>query len=334
MCYISPIMRFMTNNTPTYSIIFPVHNEKAVLAEILQRTISVLEGLRASYEIICVDDYSTDGSWEIIEELHHKNSHIKGIKFSRNFGHQSAIYAGIKHCTGDYIAVLDADGQDPPELLPEFFAKCREGYDVVYAIRKKRKENILKKMAYKMFYIFYRAIVPFNAPLDSGDFSVFTKKVAVFIQSLNERNPFIRGLRSWHGGKQCGIEYERQSRLAGKTKYSFYKLLHLALNASITFSKVPLRFISLSGIVISLISFLFGGKLIVQKMIGGINLPGWTSIATLIIFFGGINLFVLGIIGEYIGHIFDEVKGRPSFLVDETIGFSQLAWDTQKITSK
>lgn len=329
-------MRFMTNNAPapTYSVIFPIHNEEAVFAEILKRTISVLEELRERHEIICVDDYSTDGSWGIIERFHRENPKVKGIKFSRNFGHQSAIYAGIKHCSGEYIAVLDSDGQDPPELLPEFFAKCREGYDVVYAIRKKRKENIFKKAAYKIFYIFYRAIVPFNAPLDSGDFSVFTKKVATFIQSLNERNPFIRGLRSWHGGKQCGIEYERQGRLAGKTKYSFYKLFHLALNASITFSKVPLRFISLSGITVSLISFLFGAKLIVQRMIGGINLPGWTSIAALIIFFGGINLFVLGIIGEYIGHIFDEVKGRPPFLIDETIGLGHLAWDTQKITSK
>lgn len=327
-------MRFLTNTTPIYSVIFPVHNENAILAEILKRTIVVLEGLRESYEIICVDDYSIDGSWGIIEELHRQNPYLKGIKFSRNFGHQSAIYAGIKHCTGDYIAVLDSDGQDPPELLPKFFAKCREGYDVVYAIRKKRKENILKRAAYKTFYVFYRAIVPFDAPLDSGDFSVFTKKVAAFIQSLSERNPFIRGLRSWHGGKQCGIEYERQSRLAGKTKYSFYKLLLLALNASITFSKVPLRVISLSGIAISIVSFIFGATLIIQKMIVGINLPGWTSVATLIIFFGGINLFVLGIIGEYIGHIFDEVKGRPSFLIDETVGFSQLAWNTQKITSK
>ncbi len=327
-------MRFMTNNTTTYSVIFPVHNEEAVFAEILKRTVSVLEGLRERYEIICVDDSSTDGSWNIIEIFHRENPQVKGIKFSRNFGHQSAIYAGIKHCTGEYVAVLDADGQDPPELLPKFFTKCREGYDVVYAIRKKRKENILKRMNYKLFYIFYQAIVPFNVPLDSGDFSVFTKKVAVFIQSLNERNPFIRGLRSWHGGKQCGIEYERQGRLAGKTKYSFYKLLLLALNASVTFSKVPLRVISLSGIVISIASFIFGATLIIQKIIIGINLPGWTSIATLIIFFGGINLFVLGIIGEYIGHIFDEVKGRPSFLIEETIGLSHLAWDTQKITSK
>ena len=198
--------------------------------------------------------------------------------------------------------------------------KCREGYDVVYAVRRKRKENIFKRAAYALFYHFFRAIVPFEVPLDAGDFSVFSRPVADFISSRTEKRPFIRGLRSWHGGKQIGFEYERQRRLSGEPKYTFFKLIMLALNASISFSKVPLRLISISGIVMSAIAFLSGIGLIILRFTIGINLIGWTSTAALIIFFGGINLFVLGIIGEYIGDIFDEVKNRPIFLVDYKLG--------------
>jgi dolichol-phosphate mannosyltransferase len=238
-----------------------------------------------------------------------------------------AVYAGIKYSIGNYIAVLDGDGQDPPEVLPDLFHKCESGYDVVYAVRLKRKENILKRAAYAVFYRFYKLIVPFEVPLDSGDFSVFSRSVGDFIAQRNEKHPFIRGLRSWHGGKQCAFEYERQKRISGNTKYTLFKLFLLALNASITFSKIPLRFISTLGIVISILAFWGGILILVMKYTIGINLIGWASTAFLIMFFGGLNLFVLGIIGEYIGDIFDEVKNRPTFLVDERQGFMDAPHD-------
>jgi len=306
--------------TYKYSVILPVFNEESCLPEVIERINTSLSSLKSSYEIICVDDGSTDSTWAMINRFHQESDHIKGLKFSRNFGHQIAVYAGIKHASGQYIAVLDADGQDPPEVLPKMFQKCADSYDVVYAIRKKRKENIIKKMCYTLFYRLYRLVVPFYVPLDSGDFAVFTKPVADFIQSLPEKKPFIRGLRGWYGGRQTGMEYDRQSRISGKPKYSYYKLFLLAVNASISFSKMPLRLITLFGICISLISFLCGLYFIFLKTTIGIDVPGWTSTALLIVLFGGINLFVLGIIGEYVGDIFDEVKNRPQFLIGQKVG--------------
>ena len=303
-----------------YSVILPIYNEESCLREVVERIVKALDLSGEPYEIICVDDCSKDSTWPIISEIHRTNASVKGIHFIRNFGHQIGIFAGIKHCKGEYIAVLDADGQDPPELLPQMFQKCRQGYDVVYAVRRKRKEHILKRMAYALFYRFFKVIVPFEVPLDSGDFSVFSRSVADFLSSRTEKKPFIRGLRSWHGGKQAAFEYERQKRLSGDPKYTLLKLIMLALNASISFSKVPLRLISITGIIISGIAFLAGMAILVMKFTAGINLIGWTSTAFLIMFFGGLNLFVLGIIGEYIGDIFDEVKNRPVFLIDQKLG--------------
>jgi len=306
-----------------YSVILPVYNEESCIKDILLRIDSSLSPLGEPFEIICVDDGSQDNSWPIICQFHQDKPYIKGVKFSRNFGHQLAYYAGIKYCQGDLIAVLDSDGQDPPELLPELFKKCEEGYDVVYAIRKSRTEGFFKRAAYKLFYRFFKFLSPFDVPLDSGDFAVFTKRVGTFISSLDEKTPFIRGLRSWFGGKQTQFEYDRQERISGKPKYTFSKLVLLAVNASISFSKMPLRMISLLGIFISLLSFIFGVFQLVKKLTVGIDPVGWTSTIMLIAFLGGVNLFVLGIIGEYIGNIFDEVKNRPAFLIDQTRGFNE-----------
>lgn len=286
----------------------------------LDRLERILSPLGETFEIICVDDGSKDSSWTIVQQTHQSKSFVKGIKFLRNFGHQLAVYAGIKVSSGQYIAIMDADGQDPPEILPEFFDKCREGYDVVFAIRKNRKESHFKKFCYQAFYKIYKFIVPFDVPLDSGDFTVFTRPVAEFLKSLNEKKPFIRGLRSWYGGRQTGIEYDRETRMAGQPKYSFYKLILLAINGAISFSRAPLRAITFLGIFISFSSFLAGLYLLFLKMTVGIELLGWTSTTIIIIFFGGLNLFVLGVISEYIGDIFDEVKGRPQFLIKEKIG--------------
>ena len=309
------------SNTCAYSVVIPVFNEESCVEIVLKDILQSIEPLGKDYEIICVDDCSTDSSWEIISSFSQKHPQIKGIRFSRNFGHQLAVHAGIKQSTGKYVAVLDADGQDPPEILPDMFKKCENGYDVVYAIRTQRKEAYLKKAAYKLFYIIYKKIVPFYVPVDSGDFAVFTQKIAKFIGSLDEKKPFIRGLRNYYGGKQIGYEYERKKRISGKTKYSLFKLILLALNGATTFSKIPLRLISIFGITISLASFLSGLYLLLRKLTVGIDLLGWTSTTILIIFFGGLNMLVLGIIGEYIGDIFDETKNRPPYLIDQHVGY-------------
>lgn len=303
------------------SVVLPVFNEEGCLETILSRILSALNPMQKTYEVICVDDGSSDRTWDIITKVSQLSKNVKGIKFQRNFGHQIAICAGIQHSAGQYIAILDADGQDPPELLPKLFQECMKGNDVVYAVRTKRKENIFKQMAYRAFYRFYKLIMPFPVPLDSGDFGVFNRKVADFINNLPEKTPFIRGLRSWYGGKQVGIEYERQARTKGKPKYNFFKLIVLAVNGSMSFSKMPLRFFALFGTLIAVASGFFGLVLLFYKMTVGIDLLGWTSTTLLITFFGGINLMVLGVLGEYIGNIFDEVKNRPRYLINHTTGF-------------
>ncbi len=304
----------------TYSVILPVFNEEECLPETLSRLEKVLGGLGGPYEIICVDDGSRDRSWAIVEEAAERNSAVRGIRFQRNFGHQNAVFAGIRQCRGEFIVIMDADGQDPPEILPRFFDKCREGYDVVFAVRTNRKENALLRLCYTVFYRLYRFIVPFDVPLDSGDFTVFRRPVGDFLGSLSEKRPFIRGLRSWYGGRQTGIPYERAARAAGRPKYNLYKLFLLAVNGSISFSRAPLRAIALLGLFISIGSFLGGIYILALKLFVGISLSGWTSTVILVIFFGGLNLLVLGIISEYIGDIFDEVKNRPQYLVKEVVG--------------
>ena len=311
------------NQSIVFSVILPIFNEGNCLVSILERIKKTLEAMNKNFEIICVDDGSVDGTWDIIGEFSQSNRNIKGIRFQRNFGHQIAIYAGIQQSSGQYIAILDADGQDPPELLPKLFQECMKGYDVVYTIRKKRKESLLKRVSYKLFYRFYKFIVPFTVPLDSGDFGVFNRQLADFIKDLPEKTPFIRGLRSWYGGRQLGVEYEREGRLKGIPKYSFIKLILLAVNASFSFSKLPLRVFAILGILISIASAIYGLSLLIIRLLFGKGIfPwGWTTMILLIVFFGGLNLFAFGIIGEYIGNIFDEVKNRPRYLVRNTVGF-------------
>ena len=206
-------------------MILPIYNEQESLPDLLDKLVKVFDELEDTYEIICVDDCSTDQTWSLIEKRHQSNANIRGLRFLRNFGHQLAVYAGIKNCRGDYVGVMDADGQDPPDVLKAMLLKCKSGYDVVYAVRQNRKEFFLKRWAYAIFYRFYKLIIPFQVPLDSGDFSVFTRDVAEFIASRKEHRPFIRGLRSWYGGRQLGYPYNRPERQAGVTKYSFLKLV-------------------------------------------------------------------------------------------------------------
>jgi dolichol-phosphate mannosyltransferase len=308
-------------SNPTYSVIIPIYNEQEIIPELYHRLTKTLTALESDYEIICVDDGSQDRSYAMIKELSESDSHIKLLSFSRNFGHQAAVTAGLNFATGEAVIVMDGDLQDPPELIPQLAEKWRNGYDVVYAIRKARKEGFFKKACYKAFYRVLSAMSEIDIPLDSGDFCLMSKKVVVRLNQLPERNRFIRGLRSWVGFAQIGIEYERDKRFAGKEKYTFRKLMTLALDGIFSFSKMPLRMASILGFSISIVSFLFIFQTLIEKLFFDISPQGWTSTVIIISFFGGIQLIMIGLVGEYLVRIYDEVKQRPVYILKDMIGF-------------
>ncbi|MDZ7267405.1 MAG: glycosyltransferase family 2 protein [candidate division KSB1 bacterium] len=304
-----------------YSIVLPVYNEEENLLQIYQRLTRVLSALGEPYEIIFVNDGSRDRSREILRSLHQQDARVKLVSFTRNFGHQTAVSAGLDFAAGDAVIVMDADLQDPPECLPQFIAKWQEGHDVVYAIRTKRKENIFKRAAYALFYRLIKRIADIDIPLDSGDFCIMDQKVVRVIRSLPERNRFVRGIRSWVGFRQTGLAYERDERYAGRTHYTLYKLLTLALDGFVSFSHAPLRMAAILGFLTSGLSFVMALVQLYRRLfVPSSYVPGFASIIITVLFLGGIQLITIGIIGEYLGRIFDEVKRRPLYLVDEVLG--------------
>lgn len=306
-----------------YSIIIPVYNEGENINYLYRRLSTVFQKDNKKLEFIFVNDGSTDDTLNKLVELNKSDSRVKIINFSRNFGHQMAVSAGLQHAQGEKIAVIDGDLQDPPELLPILFKKLDEDYDVVYAIRKKRKESFLMKLAYASYYRLLKMMAEIDVPLDSGDFCVMKKKIVDAINSLPERNRFIRGIRSWVGFRQIGLEYERDERYAGKSKYSFKKLLKLAFDGVFSFSYLPFKFMFYLGLFALILSF-FGGIFIFYMKFFTTNynkVPGFATTITLLIFFGGLQLFTMGVMGEYIKRIYDEVKQRPSYIIESRIGF-------------
>lgn len=306
-----------------YSIILPVYNEQENLESLYKRVVKVLISLKKDYEIIFVNDGSHDKTRDILEGLHKKNNRLKIINFSRNFGHQTAVTAGLDFASGEQVAILDADLQDPPEILPKFFAKLDEGYDVIYAIRKKRKENIFKRSAYSIFYKILHIIASIDIPLDSGDFCVLSQRMVKTINSFPERNRFIRGLRSWAGFKQIGLEYEREKRFAGESKYGIKKLLKLAFDGIFSFSFIPLQIMFALGSISLLLSVMGIFWSIYMKFFTTAynQVPGFATTTILIMFVGGLQLFSIGVMGEYLRRVYDEVKQRPQYIVESKIGF-------------
>lgn len=306
-----------------YSVILPVYNEEENLSVLYNRISAALKKLKSDYELIFVNDGSGDHTPELLNKLHSKDNHVKIINFSRNFGHQTAVTAGLQHCSGDYVAIMDADLQDPPEILAQFFSKLDAGYDVVYAIRTKRKETYLKRLAYDLFYRCLHFISNINIPLDSGDFCVMNKKVVAALNSLPERNRFVRGLRSWVGFRQIGITYERSGRLAGDSKYSFSKLMKLAFDGIFSFSYVPLQMMFVVGFIAINLSILATIWVIYQRFFteNYAQVPGFATTVILVTFIGGVQLFSLGVVGEYMKRMFDEIKQRPQYIIDSTSGF-------------
>jgi len=305
---------------PRYSIAVPVYDEQQVLPAFYHRLRAVVDGLDDPAEIIFVNDGSADGSREILKGLAADDKRVRVVSFSRNFGHQAAISAGLFYAAGDAIAVLDADLQDPPELLPRLFQTLEEGWDVAYGVRAERKEGSAKRLAYYAFYRLLKLMADIDIPLDSGDFCAMSRRVVDHLNRLPESDRFIRGLRAWLGFRQTGVVYERDHRYAGDPKYTFLKLLKLSVDGLLAFSYIPLRLIAGLGFAVSGLSLL-GILVVLYRYLFTPYVPGYTSLATLILFMGGVQLVTIGVIGEYLARISLQVKGRPGFVVDELTGF-------------
>jgi dolichol-phosphate mannosyltransferase len=311
---------------PIISLVVPVFNEEAVLPELYRRASQVLEQVGEPWELVLVDDGSKDNSAKVIAELHQSDTRVKGISFSRNFGFQEAVTAGLAHTQGDVVVLSDADLQDPPEIIPEMIDKWREGYDVVYGVRIHREgETWFKKITAKVFYRIIHRITSVDIPLDTGDFRLMDRRVVNAILRMPERNRFLRGMVPWVGYKQAGVYYERQARFAGESKFnSVRQMLPFAIDAITSFSYFPLQLATILGFAIAAISLLAIVVVVLLRLLGSHQeLTGQATTLVAVLFLGGVQLISLGIIGEYLGRIYDEVKGRPLYLINETWGFEK-----------
>lgn len=303
------------------NIVIPIYNEQGTIPELWQRLYSVVQTWEYRTQIIFVNDGSQDASFQILTELHQQfPKHIAVVHLTRNFGHQSALTAGIEHAHADAVILMDGDLQDTPESLPQMLRKWEEGFKVVYAIRTKRKETFLKRFAFTTFYRLQAKLTQLEIPLDAGIFSLMDKQVVDIFKQLPEKNRYIPGLRTYLGFQQIGIPIERGVRFEGKPRVSTTKLIKLAMDGIFSMSHLPLRIASYLGIMIASCSFLLATIVIFLKIIG-LATPGWASNLSSTFFMGGIQLIFLGIIGEYLGRIYDEVKQRPYYIVQEKIGF-------------
>ena len=309
-------------NIKKLSIIIPMYYEEKVVNECYKRLKQMVEKLKGyDYELIFVNDGSKDNTLNLLEEIAKNNNKVKIISFSRNFGHQAAVTAGLKYATGDAIVIIDADLQDPPEKIPEMLKLWEQGNEVIYAKRKSRKgESAFKLLTAKMFYNTLDALSDVEIPKDTGDFRLVDRKVVNTINEMPEHNKFLRGLFSWVGYKQIPFEYERQERFAGKTKYPLKKMLKLASDGIISFSTKPLRLVGYVGIFSIILSFIILIYSLVSFAFNLNNLTaGWTSIMVTVTFFAGVQLLSIWIISEYIGRIYDESKNRPQYIIDKKI---------------
>jgi polyisoprenyl-phosphate glycosyltransferase len=305
---------------PTLSLVLPVYNEEEVLPILHDRIQAFLSEIGVETEVIFVNDGSTDRSLILLRELVEKDPRYKAVSFSRNFGHGNAITAGVDYARGHAVAIMDADLQDPPEVIVQMLERWREGYDVVYGQRLKREgETAFKLFTAKWFYRLLRALVPINVPLDTGDFRLMSRKVVVALRALRETHRFVRGIVAWIGFRQTAVFYDRPSRVAGETKYPLSKMLRLALDAITSFSVLPLRFATYLGVLISIASVLTALWAMVEHFVLHNTVPGWTATVVLISLLSSVQLLMIGILGEYIGRIYEQVKARPLYLVAETL---------------
>jgi len=300
------------------SVVTPVFNEVEVIEAFFRRVVKVMDSVESTeLELIFVDDGSTDGSYEKLVGLARANGNVKIVKFSRNFGHQVAITAGIDYAKGDAVVVIDADLQDPPEIIKDFIGRWREGYDVVYGVRQARAgESKTKLFTAHVFYRLLKFLTNIEIPVDVGDFRLMSRRAVEQFKEFREKDRFVRGLVSWIGFKQIGISYARDKRPAGVTKYPWRKMVKFALDGVTSFSTAPLRLAMWLGYGASFLAFLYACSVFVQKALG-VTVQGWATVMVAMLFLGGVQLISIGIIGEYLGRIFNEVKQRPLYVVDE-----------------
>jgi glycosyltransferase involved in cell wall biosynthesis len=310
------VMETTGGGTPaSLSVVIPVFNESGLLPELYRRLVLVLEGLGKVFEIIFVDDGSSDTSWLLITELHARDGRVKGLRFSRNFGHHVAISAGIDHARGDAVVVMDGDLQDRPEEIPRLLSRMAEGYDLVYGVRMNRKDTFLKKAVSVLFGKTIRLLSGMDIPENQAMLRVMSRKYVDDFRKFKEKNRYLGGLFTWLGHNQSPLEVEHGERYGGKSKYTIYKMLKLTFHAITSFSYFPLQLAGLAGMGIALVSFMFGLWFIVKKVAFGIDVAGWPSTMVTILFLGGIQLAVLGLIGEYLGRVFTETQNRPLYII-------------------
>jgi dolichol-phosphate mannosyltransferase len=297
------------------SVIIPIYNEEMNLVPMNNRIIAALMPLQLHYEIIYVNDGSKDNSLPIIMGLSEENASVKYIDFSRNFGHQIAISAGLEHAVGERIVIMDGDGQDPPELIPALLTKSKEGFEVVYAKRKKRKgESFLKKLTAKLFYRFLANITQIEIPLDTGDFRLIHRKVQKVLLNMPEQHKYLRGQIAWIGFNSTFVEYDREERMGGNTKFTYGKMMRFATDGISGFSNWPLKVATMLGFAVSGIAFMLIIYSLYQKFYGFTEV-GWTSLHISVLFLGGVQLLGIGILGEYLGRVSENVKNRPTYIV-------------------
>lgn len=303
---------------PVFSIIAPIFNEKGCFDELYRRVSEVMDTTGEEWEFVMVDDGSSDGSTDMIRELAKKEKRVRPVIFARNFGHQIAVTAGLDYCRGEAAIIIDADLQDPPEVILELIAKWREGYQVVYAVRSEREgETWFKKTTASVFYKIIYRITDVKIPMNTGDFRLLDRKVVDVMNSMRERHRFLRGMSAWVGYKTIGVSYKRAARFAGTTKYPFKKMIKLAFTAITSFSYMPLQIAMVFGFISAGLSILAIPVVTVLRLIGSQFFFGQATTLIAVLFLGGVQLICLGILGEYVGRIYDEAKGRPLYITSE-----------------
>lgn len=308
------------NGVPKISVAVPVYNEESIVEELLRRVLTVLDSLPGGpHEIVLADDGSSDRTWSMIEQAAARDPRVVGVSLSRNFGHQAAIGAALDHVTGDYIVVMDGDLQDPPEVISELLAEAQKGFDVVYVIRIKRKESMMLRVCYAIYYRLIASLADLDLPVGAGDFAILSRRVCDLIRQSPERQRYLRGLRTWYGFRQKGLEIERDARHSGNSKYSLRRLVRLALDGVFAFSVLPIRLATALGAFVVACSALFAFYSLIVKVFFGHSPEGFTALILAITFLSGVQLLFLGVIGEYIGRIYEEVKQRPHYVVKQVV---------------
>jgi len=320
----------MEHKSKILSVVIPTYKSADNIGSLAKRLENTLSGMPYDYEVIFINDNSPDKTDDLLKDICLRNSRIKAVSFSRNFGQQIATSAGLRFASGDAVIIMDDDLQDPPEFLPSLVKKWEEGYDVVYAIRKNRKEGILKRLGYRLFYKLIANLSYVPIPQNSGDFGLIDRKIVEILNSMPERTRFVRGLRAWVGFKQTGIECDRAARFKGRPSYNLFKMLTLSMNGIFAFSDMPLQISSALGFFVSIIAFIGMAVTLFQRIVTFFFpdsllavWPGFSTIVLAILFLGGVQLISIGILGEYIARIYNEVKQRPLFLVKETINLDK-----------